>query len=363
MQKNIIEEYLKAAITAFGMDSSTATISQINKGLINPTYKVSQHDDSILLQQLNSNVFSSPGDIVYNYFLIYSYLSRQNMDQIPAPLMTTDRQTFFTDNAGDCWRAVRFIEDTFTPDTPRDSKDAYEAARCYGNFTHLLSGFESGSLKTIIPKFHDLSFRYDQFIEAISADLAGRKSVLTYELEELKKRKTLVDFYCNLTTDNSYKQRVMHHDAKISNLLFDKNSRKVICPVDLDTVQAGHFFSDIGDMIRSMACGADENNTDLNSIHIRKDYYKAIIDGYLKVMEGELTEEEKHSIHYSGLLMIYMQSLRFMTDHLNGDIYYRIVHPFQNLERARNQLTLLQRLEEFIKVEFGQLADFSTAPI
>jgi hypothetical protein len=126
----------------------------------------------------------------------------------------------------------------------------------------------------------------------------------------------------------------------------------VICPVDFDTTMPGYFFSDPGDMIRSMAGSADESSTDFNNIRIRSDIYKAIINGYLAGMNAELTEMEKKYIHSSGLLLIYMQSLRFLTDYLNGDIYYKISYPEQNYDRTLNQLTLLKSLEEYLKENF-----------
>jgi Ser/Thr protein kinase RdoA (MazF antagonist) len=172
-------------------------------------------------------------------------------------------------------------------------------------------------------------------------------------VEELLKRERYKHFYEQIAeSPDSFPLRVMHHDAKIANVLFSKKTGKVICPVDFDTVMPGYFFSDTGDMIRSMACSQDENSNDFDNLHIRADFYKAIIEGYLGIKNQFLTKEEKKNIHYTGLLMIYMQALRYMTDFLNGDIYYRITYPDQNLDRAKNQLNLLQRLEEFLKKEY-----------
>lgn len=144
----------------------------------------------------------------------------------------------------------------------------------------------------------------------------------------------------------------MHHDAKISNILFD-SSGKVICPVDLDTSMPGYFFSDLGDMIRSMVASQDEKDKELDKLYVRKEFYEAILDGYLSILENQLTEAEKKYIHFAGLAMICMQALRFLTDYLDGDIYYRIEYPEQNYDRAKNQLALLQKLEEFLEKQYG----------
>lgn len=145
----------------------------------------------------------------------------------------------------------------------------------------------------------------------------------------------------------------MHHDAKIANVLFSKTTGRVICPVDFDTVMPGYYFSDLGDMIRSMAGNADENYLHFEKIQIRKSYYDAIVSGYLSIMEKQLTDSEKKYIHYAGLIMIYMQAIRFITDFMRGGIYYKTEYKGQNFDRALNQLTLLKRLEELLKNAYG----------
>jgi thiamine kinase-like enzyme len=167
-------------------------------------------------------------------------------------------------------------------------------------------------------------------------------------IAELKQRKQYDDFYNSLADSSDYPKRVMHHDAKIANILFSKTTGKVICPIDFDTTMARFFFSDLGDMIRSMACSHDETSIDFENITIRKEFYDAIVDGYLSVMDKYLTASEKKNIHYAGIIIIYMQALRFMTDYLNGNIYYKTTYPEQNFDRTKNQLVLLKALEQVI---------------
>ena len=169
----------------------------------------------------------------------------------------------------------------------------------------------------------------------------------------MKERERYANFFDVITESDEFPKRVMHHDAKISNVLFDEDSDEVICLVDFDTVMPGYFFSDIGDMVRTMACNLDESSTEFDKIKIRKTYYLAIIEGYLSVMGKHLTDAEKKYIHYSGISMTYMQALRFLTDYLKEDIYYRIIYPEQNFDRATNQLTLLKGLEEFLLEEYN----------
>ena len=347
------DKHLMEAVHSFGFEESNSTVESISAGFINSTFKVSNKSRTIILQKLNGNVFPKPEDIVHNYIQVYNYLNGKKEFKIPEPIKTIDKKNCFVDNEKNIWRATQFIHATFSPETARDEKDVAAAAYCFGSFTNGLAGLDVSELKVIIPQFHDLAFRYDQFSEALENNFSKRKENARIEIEELIKRKKLVDFYTELISNSNYKLRVMHHDAKLSNILFDRNTEKVVCPVDLDTTQSGYFFSDIGDMIRSMTCNLSENSVDFSAIKINEDFYKEIIKGYMYAMRDEFTYEEKINIHYSGLLMIYMQALRYMADHLNGDIYYRITYPEQNFDRTKNQLTLLKRLEEFLAKEFN----------
>lgn len=352
MQNYLADIYVLKAAEAFGFNKE-AQIIPINSGLINSTYKISDNRKGILLQQINKKVFNHPEDIISNYNKIYSYLKVSGSFSIPVPEKLIDQKDFFKDENMNYWRATSFIENAYSPEIPQSTNEVYQAANCFGNFTKALAGFDISGLKIIIPRFHDLSLRYDQFSQAVENGFAERKNNSANEITELQKRKRLVDFYTEIIKSPEYKQRVMHHDAKLSNILFDLETKQVICPVDLDTVQPGYFFSDIGDMIRSMACSHSENSVEFNQIFINSDFYRAILNGYSEAMVNELTEKERKNIHYAGLMMIYMQSLRYLTDYLNKDIYYRINYTEQNFDRAKNQLTLLSRLEEFLAKEYG----------
>jgi hypothetical protein len=230
----------------------------------------------------------------------------------------------------------------------QDEESAYTVARIFGAFTRSLSGLDASLLRDIIPGFHHLAYRYDQLETAISQARMERLMKCTHLIAEFRQRKKLVDFYLYIKQSPAFPDRVMHHDCKISNILFNRKTNQVICPVDLDTVMPGKFFSDLGDMIRSMACTRDENSLQWEEIRIRPETYAHILKGYLEEMGGIFSSEEKQSIHISGILMIYMQGIRFLADFLNEDKYYKTTHPEQNLHRALNQFILLEKLEEFL---------------
>jgi thiamine kinase-like enzyme len=164
-------------------------------------------------------------------------------------------------------------------------------------------------------------------------------------VEQLINHDAIVKEYQCIIHDSAFKLRVTHHDTKISNVLFDKKE-EAICVIDLDTVMPGYFISDVGDMVRTYVSPVSEEEKDFDLITVRKDFYRAIVEGYAKEMKDELTEMETRHFFYAGQFMIYMQALRFLTDHLNNDVYYGAKYEGQNFVRANNQFILFQRLTE-----------------
>lgn len=344
--------------TAEGM-----SVAPINGGLINHSWKVEpQQQTAFLLQRLNTAVFQNPHHVQQNYVNIWQYAELEFTGlRMPAPLYYTQQHNLYHDEEGNYWRAFEFIEDAFSIPLAQKASQAKATAKTFAKFTAAFGDFNTDLLKVVIPNFHNLSFRYQQFEESLKGDLYERMARSREIVAELKSREQYKFFYELIQeSPENFKTRVMHHDAKIANVLFSKKTGKVICAVDFDTVMPGYFFSDVGDIVRSMACSEDENATDLEKITIRPDFYEAIINGYLDVMKKLMTESEIKYIHHAGILMIYMQSLRFMTDYLNGDVYYRIQYAEQNFDRALNQLTLLKRLEFFLEEKY-QYTSYKTA--
>lgn len=348
------------------LDASTVhrdcIVTPITSGLINQTFKVIIRTNGykFLLQQINSDIFSNPEKLQANYEKIWSYIYHDspfhnipNPFIVPKPLKFLDATKLFCDSHERYWRIFDFIDGAQTFHTATNSIQARTVAQVFGSITSGFEFFDLNGLYSTIPGFHDLSLRFRQFKQSLHTKNYDRLLKSAPLIRELKARERYANFFDVITESAEFPKRVMHHDAKISNILFDEDSGKVICPVDFDTVMPGYFFSDLGDMIRSMAGSHDENSTEYDAIHIRSDFYKSIFDGYIGVMNKFLTTAEKKYIHFSGIIMIFMQSLRFLTDYLNGDIYYKINYPEQNFDRAMNQLTLLQRLEEFLKINYS----------
>lgn len=330
-------------------------VQPISGGLINRSYKVScPQQPDFLLQRINKNVFHRPYQVQQNYISIWEYASFGLTSlRLPAPLPCGELSTLFVDDQENYWRAFEFIENTVMYSVAQSPEQVKATAAAFARFTAAFDQFNLNLLKNVIPGFHDLSLRYRQFEEALNGDCYERIGNALPLINELKQRAKYKHFYESITGSGEFSQRVMHHDAKLSNVLFDAVTGQVICIVDFDTVMPGYYFSDLGDMIRSMISSEDENSTSFGALAVRKEFYDAIIQGYLEVIEDRLSSTEKKYIHYAGPLMIYMQALRFLTDHLNRDSYYRVAYAEQNLDRAKNQLILLQKLEELLKRHYN----------
>jgi len=343
------ESIVQKAASQFG--SGEPLTEPFGTGLINQSYKVSFRDGTtLLLQCINQTTFSQPENIIHNYRLISQELLRNGQTPVPPMVTTRKGKYFWIDDNENFWRATRFIENSYADSIPASAAKVYLAAKCFAEFSASLNQLDPEKLEIIIPHFHNLAYRYDQFESAIAQAGINRLLKATHVISSLRERHKLVQFYQSIVeAPEAYPVRIMHHDCKISNILFDKITEQVLCPVDLDTVMPGWFYSDIGDMIRTMACSREENNTEWEHIDIVPDYYHAIIDGYVDGSGGTLTRFEKDNIHYAGQMLIYMQCLRFVTDFLNNDIYYKTLYPEQNLNRALNQLILLQKLETFLE--------------
>lgn len=339
---------MKEILFQFGLSAENFRVMPFGSGLINATWKIAdeQGDPKFILQKINQQIFKQPGDIAFNIRIIDNYLKTHFPDYLFAsPVVSIAGEELV--NTGDAYyRLFPFIANSHTVDVLEKPQQAYEAASQFGKFSKLLSGFDATQLKITLPDFHNLTLRYQQFELALKNGNPERITQSTDLIMAIKQNKRIVDEYelCK----EKFKPRVTHHDTKISNVLFDENE-KGLCVIDLDTVMPGYFISDMGDMMRTYLCPVSEEEKDFSKIIIRKEFYDAIIDGYSSPMVAELTDIEKQYFSYAGEFMIYMQAIRFLTDHLNNDSYYGAKYEGHNFVRAGNQLTLLQRLQEFNK--------------
>ena len=333
-------------LKAFGFDEKGVTIKNFGSGLINDTWIVADRSNNYILQRINHHVFKSPEAISNNIDSIGNYLAAN----FPAYTFTMPINTVhgssmeFVEGEG-YFRMFEFVKDSHSIDIVKTPSQAYEAALQFGRFTKLLQGFDVATLKTTIPNFHNLSLRYNQFLDALKNGNQERITETAALTKTLLSYIDIVHAYEKIKLSSDFIIRVTHHDTKISNVLFDK-IEKGICVIDLDTVMPGYFISDVGDMMRTYLSPVSENEKDFTKIEIREDFYAAVVKGYFEEMKEVLTKTEQKYFFYAGTFIIYMQALRFLTDYINNDIYYGSSYTGHNLVRAGNQTVLLQRLIE-----------------
>ena len=335
---------LQHIIPFFSCYGHIETIDTIGNGLINSTWKVSTADKSFILQRINQDVFASPAIIDQNLQTIQSHLQQYFPDYyFVGPLANDQGQTLtFIPSVG-YFRLMPFVEGSFTKEELTHPQQAWEAVAQFGSFTAKLEAININDIKETIPSFHDLNLRIQQFQDALQHATAERLTTAKEEIAALHLFEPIGGIYNSMLANPAFKKRIMHHDTKISNVLFDEQDRG-ICVIDLDTVMPGYFLSDVGDMMRTYLCPVNEESTEWDAIVVREEYYTAIVEGYCSQMGGLLTNEEKTHFFDAGCCMIYMQALRFLTDYLNGDVYYGARYPLHNLMRAKHQTILLQQL-------------------
>ena len=316
----------------------------IQQGLINSTYSIQTNKGAYILQCINHSVFKNPSAIDDNINAISSYLQKNNPSYLFTHLVPTLNGNTLVQWEGGYYRAFHKIEG-YALSVLDNENQVKQAAMQFSGFTSILKNFEASQLKDSLPDFHNLNLRYHQFSEAIVKGNAQRITETKEAISFLAAHKKYVDIYSAFIHHAEVKKRVTHHDTKISNVLFQKNNgiEKAICVIDLDTVMAGYFISDVGDMCRTCLCKVSEEEKDLNKVVVDAAKWKALEKGYLHFMQDELSSFERDHFFYGGQFMIYMQALRFLTDHLNNDIYYGAKYEGQNLVRTLNQIRLLEQ--------------------
>ncbi len=335
---------LQTVLKQFGIDGDDCKTELFGNGLIHSTWLVESKNKKYILQRINNRIFMHPEDISFNIQQINKYLKAHFPGYLFIDPVAASDGSFLIKVWEGYFRLFPFLEGSHTIDVVEKPLQAFEAAKQFGRFTKILSGFDASMLKITLPDFHDLSLRYRQFEIALQNGnkerLKQSKELITF----IKQQKHLVAEYeyCKL----HFKIRCTHHDTKISNILLDDDDNG-ICVIDLDTVMPGYFVSDVGDMMRTYVSPVSEEEKDFSKIKMRKEIYEAIVQGYMDEMGEELTDLEKKYFSFAAKMMTYMQAIRFLTDHLNNDVYYGAKYEGHNFIRAGNQITLLKRLQEF----------------
>ncbi len=321
----------------------------IGSGNINDTYRIDFEQDgkaqAVLLQRLNHHVFRDPAAVMRNICRVTERLKNTGFRYAaPAPIPALNGDYLHTDAMGNYWRCFPFLPNTYAPEGKTDAAMAQEAARAYGAFCRALRNFPAAELTETIPGFHDTDQRWEAFLKTMDADPAGRVAGAAAEIEAMFRAKPVFDTISGLKKSGALPLRVAHNDTKAGNVLFDTDTRKAVAVIDLDTVMPGTPLSDFGDMVRTFV--PDKTEDDPASVRLRTDVLDALYEGFLSETADFLTNSEKEHLLLGGAWITGEQALRFLTDWLAGDVYYKLKYPEHNLVRARNQILVFEQLQQ-----------------
>ncbi|WP_231464157.1 MULTISPECIES: phosphotransferase enzyme family protein [unclassified Pedobacter] len=334
---------IEKVLEGFGIDTSKAEYKPFGSGLINHTWKISSPDGEFILQKINTHVFSSPKDISDNMLMIKQYLDSVAPKYFFVGPIIAKNGDSILELDGETYRLFPYVVNSLTIDEVEKPEQAYHAAKQFGKFTRMLEAFNPNKLKISIQDFHNLPFRVKQYRKALNIASKQRLEEAEWAIKEIERHFNIVNIFNEAVEKKELTVRVIHHDTKINNVLLNKNTGGGICVIDLDTVMPGYFISDVGDMMRTYLSLSNEEETNFENIKIRPEMFAAIYKGYMEEMEKTLNKSEKELFIYSGKFMIFMQAIRFLTDFLSGDLYYKISYPSHNLTRAENQIFLLNK--------------------
>jgi len=339
----------------FRLAADPVSFMPYGNGHIHDTYLVNCGNDNkpvrYIIQKINTYVFRWPEIIMKNIFRIAEHMKQVHDDSaggliIPEPILTRNGTSFTTDMEGSLFRCFTFIPDTVSYDTVEDPQLAFEAASLFGRFIHELRDLSPAEVGITIPDFHNLGKRYKAFIDSIQSGLTDRKQIAAREIEILKPYTGLSTWYDHLVMECGLPERVCHKDTKINNVLINQHTHKAVCVIDLDTVMPGSILSDFGDMVRTFTNNADEDAADLDQVFSRIDIFENLTMGFLSETKPMLEKVETDNLVFGAKYLTCMQAIRFLTDYLNGDVYYKTRYEDHNLVRTRNQVKLLQSIEE-----------------
>lgn len=331
----------------FKLDYECVAFSKLESGHINDTYLITIASNSkYVLQKINTNVFNNIEAISHNklYFNNFIQSKSQNYNyQFIHFIETINNEVIYLDNHKNHWNLMPYIANSKTYDVANNSSLVFEAGKLYGNFLIQTSNISISDIKETLENFHSVPFRFSQFENALKKTEIDLETILD-ELNTIKKNKEKMSLLWKLKEQKKIPLRLTHNDTKLSNILFDKNE-KGLAVIDLDTLMPGIIHFDFGDSVRSICATAKEDEQNLNLVELNLDYYEAYCKGYSFQTKNILNELEIYYLPLAIKTMIYIMGLRFFTDYLNGNIYYKIKYPNHNLDRAKNQFKLLQSIE------------------
>ncbi|MDD3338748.1 MAG: aminoglycoside phosphotransferase family protein [Lachnospiraceae bacterium] len=306
----------------------------------------------VILQRLNHDIFKKPVQVMENIMGVTSYLRKEIIKNGGDPdretlnlIKATDGKPYYQDSIGSFWRAYYFIDEATSYDQVEKSEDFYESAVAFGNFQKLLTNYPADTLYETIPGFHDTAARLEVFKKAVADDVCGRAASVQKEIDFVLQREELAHVLGDMLKSGELPLRVTHNDTKLNNIMIDDHTGRGLCVIDLDTVMPGLAINDFGDSIRFGASTATEDETDLTKVTCSMDLYDIYVKGYIEGCGGALTDKELEMMPTGAKVMTFECGMRFLTDYLQGDNYFKIHRPEHNLDRCRTQFKLVEDME------------------
>ena len=375
MMSKEIKYDIRTIMSNFDLPGDYKSAEPHGNGHINDTYLVSYVENNItvryILQRINDFVFKEPEKLMENVGRICNELQRRlkdgGVEDFSRRALTNIRNLsglpYFKDSESNVWRVYLFIEGAVGYDIIENEHQAYQAAHAFGEFQKLLTGLPGSRLHETIPGFHDTPKRFSRFLKVLKQDPFGRAAGAGPEIEFYLSYESEVGRLVELHRQGLIPERVTHNDTKLNNVLIDKETHEAVCVIDLDTSMPGLVPYDFGDLVRTSTTSTAEDEKDLSRIEFLPDMFKALVRGYLSSASGFLVKTELENLVFGGILMTYETGIRFLTDYLEGDVYYRTSYPEQNLYRSRTQMTLIRllenrrdELERFVLDEYKKLS-------
>ncbi len=340
-------DQLKNIVNQFQLSGEYLSSKPFGNGHINDTYLVEFDENGsstkYILQRINHHVFKQPEHVVHNIEKVLNHLREKGIDVLRT--YPSDGKPYVIDAENNYWRLYNFISNAKSIEVVEQNSQAYEAAKSYAEFQALLLDVDPNDFFEIITDFHNLDFRFEQFDQALSGNVADRAQFVKTEIEFVKARAFISTKVKGLFNQGELPLRITHNDTKLNNVLLDDKTGQGVCVIDLDTVMPGSVLFDFGDMIRTFTSPVAEDEKDTQKVMLRMEIFEEICRGYLSVLANKLAKPEKENLVLGAKYMILMIGLRFLTDYLQGDTYYKTKYSDHNLVRARNQFFLLKDLE------------------
>lgn len=341
-----MQDYMKECnvLKGFKIEGEVKSVAPYGEGHINSTFLVETTVKNYILQRINTVVFKQPEDVMNNILLVTEHIEKKGALSLTV-IKTNEGEPMLKTEDG-CYRVYDFIENSLTLQKAENAQDFRNAGFSFGEFQKALSDFDASALSETIARFHDTPNRFENFKKAVEENKSGRLDTCKKETEFVLERKDTYDKIVKALADKSIPLRVTHNDTKLNNILMDPETRKGKAVIDLDTVMPGSMLYDFGDSIRFGASTAAEDEKDLDKVHFDIELFRAYAEGFLSALGDSITEKEREMLPYSAYLMTIECGMRFLTDYIDGDVYFATKYPEHNLVRCRTQFKLAYEMQQ-----------------